>query len=259
MKKINIGVVNLILSNKLKESYFNDNMIEESKSLTTDFLNIVKNSPILQLEFKVFNNIENKHIENELIATRYIDNNIKLFEIYTLDEINEEREKLNNLISEINISVDNDKMLLYNAIDDLIQESINDYNKIDVDKIHESFTLVLNHVKENKKQFIENVDVQEINEEVIEIAVNKFNEKYEMLSEDDKELLRLLIKSDLPKKQEIFESYKTENLIILERFTKDEVKENIKKAIEKIKEMKFNPQTIDNDIIGLHELKRGIL
>ena len=84
MKNTNIGIANLVISNKLKESYFNNNLIEESKKLTTDFLDIVKSSPILQLEFKVFNNLDNKVIENDLIATRYIDSNIKLFEIYTI-------------------------------------------------------------------------------------------------------------------------------------------------------------------------------
>ena len=259
MEKINIGIINLILSSKLRESYFSGEMINESKSSLSEFINIVKTSPILQLEFKVFDNIENKFIDNELIATRYIDNNIKLFEVYTLDEIKDERQKLNKFITENAINWDSPKVKLYEAIDVLICESLNDYDKIDVDKIHESFTHALNHVREKKKQIIENVDVREINEEVIEIAIDKFNQKYEILSEDDKELLKLLVKSDLTKKQEIFESYRTENLKILESFTNNEIKENIKKAIEKIREMKFNSQTIDDDIIGLHELKRGIL
>ena len=91
MENVNIGIANLIISNKLKESYFNDNLIVESKKIAKDFFDVVKESPVLQLEFKVFNNVENKHIENEQAATRYIDNNIKLFEIYTNEEIGEER------------------------------------------------------------------------------------------------------------------------------------------------------------------------
>jgi len=79
MKNINIGIVNLMISNKLKDSYFTNTLIEESKKATLDFFNVVKNSPILQLEFNVFNNLENKHIGDDLAATRYIDSNIKLF------------------------------------------------------------------------------------------------------------------------------------------------------------------------------------
>ena len=100
MKNVNIGIANLIISNKLRDSYFNDNLIGESKKIAFDFFGVVKSSPLLQLEFKVFNNIENKHIENDQIATRYIDNNIKLFEVYTIEEIEAEREKMNQFIGE---------------------------------------------------------------------------------------------------------------------------------------------------------------
>ena len=185
MKNANIGIVNLIISNKLKDSYFNNKFIEESKKIAFDFLDIIKSSPILELEFKVFNNIENKCIESDIAATRYIDNNIKLFEVYTIQEIDKEHEKLTSLYEEVPAfysQIEQDKLKLYEAIDNLIRESLQDYDNINVDNIHESFTLVLNHIKTPRKSLIENVDVKPINEDVIEIAVNKFNEKYESLN-----------------------------------------------------------------------------
>jgi hypothetical protein len=259
MKNVNIGIVNLIVSSKLKDSYFNDNLIEESKKMSFDFLNVIKDSPILQLEFKVFNNIENKHAENEIAATRYIDNNIKLFEVYTINEIDREREKLIPFISEDikYINIFNEKLKLYNAIDTLITESLNDYNKVDVDAIHESFEIVLNHVKTPKKNLVENVDV--LNDEIIEIAVDKFNKKYESLNEDDKNLLHKLIKSTIKEKEELLDVYKNESLTILEGLNKESVKDNVTKAIQKIKEMMFNPDKVDDDIISLHELKKELL
>lgn len=258
MKNVNIGTVNLIISNKLKDSYFNNNLIEESKKLTFDFFNIVKESPILQLEFRVFNNIENKHIENDVMATRYIDNNIKLFEVYTVEEIDREREKLIPFISEEKVSIDNGRTQLYTAIDNLIYESLNDYDKIDVDKIHESFDFVLNHVKSSKKKIVEGVE-EAINEEVIEIAVDKFNEKYDTLNEDEKILFNKLIKSNDKEKEELLETYKNETLTILESLNKDTTKDSVTKAIQKIKEMVYNREKVDDDIISLHELKKELL
>jgi hypothetical protein len=258
MKNINIGIINLVVSKKLKDAYFGNTLIEESKKLTNDFFNVVKNSPILQLEFKVFNNIETKHLENDLIATRYIDNNIKLFEVYTLNEIEKEHEKLEQFLIE-DVRVDDDKVKLYIAIGNLIKESLSNYSDIDVDDIHESFTLVLNHIRNSKKNILENVKGELINEAIIEIAVNKFNKRYELLNDEDKNLFNKLIKSDEKQKQELLEEYKNENLLILENVNNDTVKENITKAIQKIKEMRFNPETVDDDIIGLHELKKGLL
>jgi hypothetical protein len=266
MKNTNIGVANLVISNKLKDSYFNNNLIEESKKLTNDFFDVIKSSPILQLEFKVLNNLENKYIENDLAATRYIDDNIKLFEVYTIEEIDVERQKINNflienVVAEIgNASYDLKKIDLYNAIDTLITESLNVPDKVDVDSIHESFTVVLNHVKTPKKQSLsEALELNDVEEEVIEIAVNKFNEKYDSLNEDDKNLLKKLIKSNDDEKQELLEEYKKDSLTILESVHKDSIEEKILKTIQKIKEMKYNKSTIDDDIISLHELKKGLL
>ena len=115
--------------------------------------------------------------------------------VYTLEEIEAERAKLNNFISEDSIPVDNEKVQLYTAINTLITESLKINDDVNVNDIHESFTFVFNHIKSPKKALLENVDVEIVNEDVIEIAVEKFNEKYTSLNENDKELLRTLIKS----------------------------------------------------------------
>ena len=265
MGNVNIGIANLMVSNKLKESYFNNNLIEESRKVTTDFFDVVKNSPVLQLEFKVYNNIEGKHIDNEVLAKEYIDNHIKLFEVYTLEEIEDERQKLNNFLSEnvvpnINEADYNlEKIDLYNAIDTLITESLKLSEDVDVDNIHEAFSLVLSHVKTSKKTIIENVDVEPINEDVLEIAVNKFNEKYADLNEGDRDLLKTLIKSSNKEKETLLETMKTENLVILEGMDKENLQDGITKAIQKIKEMVYNAKNVDDNIIGLHELKKELL
>jgi hypothetical protein len=260
MKNANIGVVNLMVSNRLKDAYFSNTLIEESKKVTTSFFDVVKKSPILQLEFKVFNNLETKHIENDIEATRYIDNNIKLFEVYTLAEVEKERERLNEFVGDDSISsLDDERVNLYNAIDCLICESLNDYDKIDVDAIHESFSIILNHIKRPKRKLVENIDVKIINEDVIEIAVNKFNEKYDSLNEEDRNLLQKLIKSNDKEKLELLEAYKNEDLQILEGLNKDSIKDSVTKAIQKIKEMVYDKEKINDDIISLHELKKELL
>ena len=260
MKNTNIGIANLVVSNNLKDSYFNHSLIEESKKITTDFFDVVKSSPILQLEFKVFNSLENKTIENELIATRYIDNNIKLFEVFTISEIDAEREKLKPFLGETQYPIDGDKMRLYNAIDTLITESLNDYSKINVDSVHESFEIVLGHIKSAKTQtLVETVEDKSINEDVIEIAITKFNEKYDNLDEGDKNLLKKLIKSNSKEKQELFEEYKNDCIVLLERANSSNIEDRILDTIKKIKEMKHSSKTVNDNIIGLHELKRGLL
>lgn len=259
MKNINIGIANLIISNKLKESYLNDKLIGESKKVVFDFFDVIKNSPALQLEFKVYNAIEEQHIENELLASQYIDKAIKLFEIFTIEEIEAEREKLNAFITEDNLPKNDKKVELYMAIDNLIKESLFDNENVNIDKMHESFVVVLNYVKEPKKTLLENIDVELINEDVLEIATNKFNEKYNGLIEDDKNLLKTLIKSSVEEKKNLLETYKSETLAILETIADEKAKDGIAKAIQKIKEMVYNQKDVDDNIIGLHELKKELI
>jgi hypothetical protein len=265
MKNVNIGIANLIISSKLKESYFNNTLISESKKVAFDFLGVVKNSPALQLEFKVFNSIENTHIESEMLAGKYIDEAIETFETFTIEEIDAERGKLKQFIGEtvpaFYTETELTKNNLYVAIDTLIRESLNTGVDVNIDKIHESYALVLNHIKEPKKVLLENadIDVELINENVLEIATDKFNEKYSTLIEEDKKLLQTLIKSTVEEKKNLLETYKTETLTILEGINDDNAKDGIAKAILKIKEMVYNQKEVDDHIIGLHELKKELL
>lgn len=259
MKNINIGIVNFIISNKLKESYFNNNLIDESKEITFNFLDVVKSSPILQLEFKVFNNLENKHIDNDVAAARYIDSNIKLFEVYTLQEIKEEHKKLKSFLTEETNIDDEYKIQLYKSINTLIKESLKINDEVNVDKIHESFTFILSHLKQPKKATLSEVDAKSINEDVIEIAVNKFNEKYDSMNEEDLKLVHKLIKFNDNDKKDLLESYKAETISLLEALSNEATKENILKSIQKITSMNYNKFNVDDDIISLHELKKGLL
>lgn len=260
MKTINIGIANLVLSNILKENYFSNNFVSESKRVATKFIDLVKNSPILQLEFKVFENLENKNIYSDVLATRYIDNNIKLFEVYTLDEIQTENKKIGNFIGSnfINENIDNleeDKTKLYNAIGILIEESLKPSDEVDVDQIHESFNIVLDHIKKDKKEKISESD-EIINENILEIAVDKFNERYSTITESDREFIKTIIKATPEEKERLFEEYKSTNISILKE---DEQNEKVQKTINKLNEMSYNEKTIDDDIIDLYELNQGLL
>lgn len=260
MKLTNVGIANLCVSNKIKSSYFNNDLINESKESASDFLKTVTNSPILSLEFKVFNNIENKVIDNDLAATRYIDNNIKLFETFTIDEINTEHAKLEKFINE-NVDADDYKVKLYNSIAELITESISDYESIDVDKIHESFTLVLNHIKKEKKvtKLVEEIISNDINEDIIEIAIDKFNEKYQDLLEEDKNLIKKLINYNFNEKKNLFEEIKIEAINCFSKLDSEKYGNKIDLATDKINNMMINESEIDDNIIQLYELKKSLL
>jgi len=256
MKNLNIGVANLIVSDSLKNTYLDESVVQESKQGTADLFKIVKNSPILQLEFKVFNNIENKFIESDTLAPRYVDKNIQLFEVYTLEELNEEHLKSKSFVSD-DIIVEDTRIKLYNSIQYLIEESLKVSDEVDVDLIHESFSTVLEHVKKPKK--IEEVDISDnVNERVVEIAIDKFNEKYSTLNEDELSLFKKLVNSTDSEKEDLFEEYKENGIKLLKKLNEESNSAKVTQSINKIVEMKYDSKDADNNIISLFELKQGL-
>jgi len=260
MKNIDVDIVKTNILNKLNESLLNDNILNESKENLNKFLDIVKNSPILQLEYKVFKNLKSKNIDNDIIATRYIDNNIKLFENYSKNDIINEHNKLNEFINESDINYNSLNESILNLIFEVSKKDENDIP--DIDLIHESFLNVLNHIKNEKKVIDENFNNTQINynNNIIEIAIDKFNKKYDnILNEDDKNIFNKLIKSNKEEKKTLLEELKNDTISILHTLKNDDINYKINESIEKIEKMLYNQKTVNDDIISLYELKNNLL
>lgn len=265
MKNINVGITNLFISKILTETFFKERFVTETefdKNVVSEsiksLINTIKKSPILQLEFKVFNNLENKKINDSNLASRYIDNNIKLFEVYTHDELINEHKKLEPFINLDTMNINNDnKSKLYESIGNLIEESVKSNEEIDVDRIHESFSFVLEYIKKPKENK-ENNSLNEINENVIELAIDKFNNKYKKMRLDEVNLFKKLISSDNEEKQNLFEELKENNINLLNSLIKEESNDKITKSLEKINNMNYISEQADSDIIKLFELKQGL-
>jgi hypothetical protein len=260
MERVNIGIINLIVSNQLKEAYFKGMLLTETKERISEVSNVIKNSTILQLENKVFNNIDKKFIDNDMLASRYIDKNIKLFEVFTLNEVKTEHDKLNKFITDKDIPTLNEKKIkLFNSISILVEEMLSNNQDVNVDNIHEAFTYVLDYVKEPKYTETYN-DIEHVNEQVIEIAIDKFNERYNQMNEGDSDLFKKLISSTSEEKQQIFETYKKENLEHLKKLNEENNSDKLETTISKINEMVCDDDDSTNaNIINLHELNKGLI
>lgn len=259
MKDINIGLFNLLISDKLNESYSNND--SNLSKIVSEYVDIVANSPILQLEMNTYNNLNEKVIESDLIASRYIDNNIRLFEMYCIDEVNTEHKKLTDLIEKYNINInlsDKAELKLISSINNLIIETITDYDEVDVDVMHESFEYVLSHLKKPKNRSNLSID-KYINEDVIDLAINKFNDKYLSLNEQEKGLINELVGSTYDKKVDLFENYKTTIVKFLNDNRDTDSKDYIDKTIIKIESMDMDENSINENIISLYDLYDSLI
>ena len=60
MKAINIGIVKAVITKKMSNNFLSEGNVDVSKNDATKLVDIVKNSPLLQLEYKVYDRLEKK-------------------------------------------------------------------------------------------------------------------------------------------------------------------------------------------------------
>lgn len=274
MSKFNLGIVKTSILGNLNES-----------TTIKQFVNLLKESPLLKLEFSIIDNIENIHIVNEDLAIKYIDENIKLIKDagYTKEIFEAENRKFLPLVEGIEFSI-TDKKELYEKIHTLIYESLPGKKLTNVNKLHESFSYVLEYIKKSKSKTItETVEIPSlvndvaINDFIVKTSIHEFNEKYgKLLSEDEMNIFKSVIDNNLDVKTTTFSSIKESTVTALKNYLfelsnketigvsiqeqreLDEYIEKTQNTISNIEKLPFNESTYMNDTLNLIGLKNDL-
>lgn len=232
---------------------------ESSKKIFKQYLKTIKESKILKAQFLVFNNLENKVDADYMSANLYVNENIKLLQKFKISDILNENKKLIGVSDKITIVNDYHLSNLHESIHKLITTK-RQPNTIDV--ITENTKKVIGYITDNKeKEIIESVELP--NSMLVEMMVNKFNETYEHLDENDKSVLKSLLDSDDNKMKEVNVKLIDECLILINEKLKSsdiETKEKLLLVKEKLlgnKESVSEEKLIES-ISKLLELKDGL-
>jgi hypothetical protein len=260
-KGLNLGIAKAIVSNKITNEFLNESEIK-SKGLVNKLVETIKKSPILMKEYSVYDNIEHKYTDNDIIASKFIDNNMARFSDYSVEEINEAHKLLEDVVDMEDVSIISEsKLNLYNSIGTLIQESNNPDG--DVNKLHQAYESVLTHIKENVKEAEKEESTLDLNEninidDVIALATEKYNETFSSLNESDVELVKTLVFGSEPDKKELFEGLKSENIKSLQSIESNGVADKISEAIDKLNKMVYSEETLAKNIVELKSLKESL-
>lgn len=263
INNINLGIAKAIVSNKITNEFITESTVNKNNELFKNLHDTINSSPILMKEYSAIDNIENMHIENDVMASKYIDNNMRMFSSFSKKDINEAHNLLKDFINESDVKeIDSSKVKLYNSIGSLIGESVDSNGSIS--KIHKSYEFLINYLKENNStendvdvlsDLNENIDI----DNVIEIAVDKFNTKFSSLNENDIPLLNNIVYGSKEDKKELFESLKTENIESLKTTETNGVEDKIHEAIERLNNMDYTEDNVSESIIKLHNLKQNLI
>ncbi len=269
MSKYNLGIVKTSILTNLNET-----------SSVKGFISLLKESDLLKTEFEIFDNIENKHVANEDLAIKYIDENINLLKAkgYTKETFETENSKVLPLIEGVKFATTT-KETLYKNIHVLLYESLSGKKATNVNKLHDAFVYVLEYLKTNdKKVVVEAVEVPAIpahsDDFVLKIAIQEFNQKYSaLLSEDEADVLKAVITENKDFKRTTFKTIKENTLNALstlkleidtqnkskmdvyEQREVDQFTSKIDESIKNIMLLEYKEASFEKDVLDLVNLK----
>ena len=192
---------------KIKNA-FNDILAEnisvsnkESKDLFKKYLKMLKEDKMLKTQFLVVSNIENKVESDREKATQFVKENIELFSSFDKNKLLESNKKLFNLLnSKFNENLDYNNKDLHENISKLIFTKRTPNN---IDVIVEATSSIVDYILSNKIKVI-NEAIQLPSSMISTIMVEKYNEKYADLTEDEKKVIKVLLNSNDEQKREFY-------------------------------------------------------
>lgn len=234
----NFGKIKNAFNGVLVESFTGDK--ESNKNLFKTYIKTIRENEALKTQFLVYNNIENKIEENELKANLFLQENIALLNKFSKKDLLEANQKLANSISIENESYE--KQELHENLSELIFLKKTSKN---IDAIVEATSKILIHMKNNKLKLVKEA-IELPNSMLSTIMVEKYNERYSTLDENEKEILKVLIESTDDQKQEVYKKTLKECI--------DLINENLKEADLNAKDKLLQvKEKLLNDTIEINE------
>lgn len=258
---MNFGTLKDIFASQLIKSRLNEE--EKGKKLYKKFIKLMTEDEILKSQFIVYKNIENKHFDNEVNASGYLKENVSVLKKYTQQQIEESNKKLIKLLESEGVDMDSVfNKELHKSFHTLISEEKNATN---VNKMYESFNTVKDWLLVEKKAEVKSDYVREgLDPKVfLELVVEKYNEKYSELTEEDKRVIHVLREGDESSKESLMKALVKENIGLINNHLQEyggtlEMKEKLLETKDVIYEMVDNNKSFGENVLKLLELKKNL-
>lgn len=262
---MNFGTIKDIYAKILVDSYINESKESDKyKKTYKNFIKMISENQILRTQFIVYKNIENGYLPSEVSASDYLKENISLFDKFTKKGIIKENEKLFSKVPseyffEQNYVGNKEKKELHEAIHNLI---ILEKKAETINTLHESFEYVKKWLT-IPKQILEIKKPKIDADKFLNIAVEKYNEKYSNLSEEEKKVLKTIISSDRTEKETLLKDMVKESITLINNALREfsdniEIKSRLLEAKDVVYNIEFNEETYKEDIFKIYDLKKSL-
>jgi len=252
----NFGKIKNAFNDILAESIVDKSV--EKRKIVKRFIRAISESKILKAQFLIYNNIETRVDENQFSANLFITENINLLNKFKKEEIVSENNKLINMSQMVKrrLELDYDKKELHESISSLI---FNKKTASTVQEATDSRMNVIKYINENKAKVI--LEAPEVPTSMLaNLAVDKFNEKYANLTEDEHKVLNVILESDNNESREIVFNETIKSCIdsVNSRLKESTNKEKLLNVKERLLSTSFMSETFSEDIVKLLDLKRTL-
>lgn len=222
------------------KNIFNDLLVDgitkkddSAKKLFKKYVKTIKESEILKTQFLVYNNIEGKHEDDLVSASIFVSENIKLLEKYTEKEIFNENKKLVKLLDGY-MSRLNETYELFNLHESISNLIFTKRTPKTINTLTEEIKKITSYIKEVKeKTTAQSIDLPV--SVLTNIMVEKYNQKYASLNENDKTVLKTLINTNLDNKKEVYSDIVNECVQLIDTLLMDKTSPKHKLVIVKSK------------------------
>ena len=249
----NFGYIKDTFNNILSESILNKN--EEGKKLFKKYVQTLKEDINLKKEYLIYKNLTTKKFTSESDAKDYIKENISL-----LKDNNPSKglNKLNKILGDKEIVKENKE--IYSHINILRNTTKTPTN---IERIQESINFFKERMLKEETKVESQYDVAGVPPSVLtKLAVNKFNSRYENITEEEKKIIKNVLNGNDEEKEETYSSLKNECIDIIDNRLSEntdlDLKDKLLKVKDKLLRMSFNKETFPTDIDSIYNLKNSV-
>jgi hypothetical protein len=204
---------------------------------------MLKEDKMLKTQFLVLSNIENKVESDREKATQFVKENIELFSSFDKKKLLESNVKLSSLLkSKFNEDLDYNNKDLHENIGKLIFTKRTPNN---IDTIVEATSKIVDFILANKPKVISEA-IQLPTSMISTIMVEKYNEKYADLTEDEKKVIKVLLESNDEQKKELYSNTLKECIELVNENLK-ECSLDTKEKLLIVKERLLNDKQVIDD------------
>jgi hypothetical protein len=271
---MNFGTIKDIHAKFLVDSYIKETKNSINKKIYKNFIKNLVENPILKTQFIVYKNIENGYLSSEVSAVEYLKENISLFDKFNKGDIIKENTKLGDKLNVTyksylvpgEMSQSTSTMLMNKSKS--IHEAINNLITLEksaetINTLHESFEVVKKWLT-TPKEISEGIKKPTVDaNKFLNSAVDKYNEKYSTLSEEEKGVIKSIMSTNKKEKEIFLKNMVKESIILINNILKEyggniDIKSKLLEAKDVVYNIEYNEETFKEDITKIYNLKNSL-